>query len=80
MKITFPGRLHLNDIVGRLLGPDSTGVAYSVATGAEYDEENDHTTVTVRPAAPKELKNPNVVVDRWGQPWLSTVMTQKVPQ
>lgn len=80
MKLNFPGRLHLNEIIGRLLGPDTTDRAYSVATDAVYDEENDCTRVTVRPVGPAELKSPNIVIDRWGQPWVAKVMTQETSQ
>lgn len=75
MRLNFPGRLHLNDIIGRLLGPDMHH-AYAVAIDAEFDEENDRTRVTVRPVGPKELEQPGVLVDRWGQPWLRSVMTK----
>ena len=75
MKLNFPGRLNLNDIVGRLLGPDLHN-AYSVALDAEWDPTTDKTAVKVRPVAPKELKPPHVVVDKWGQPWLRDVMTK----
>lgn len=75
MKLNFPGRLQLNEIIGRLLGPDMYN-AYSVAVDAEWDSRKNVTQVKVRPVAPAELKTPNVVVDKWGQPWLTKVMSK----
>lgn len=76
MILHFKGRLNLNDIIGRLLGPD-TADGYVVALEAEYVDDLDKTRVTCRPVAPDELKTPNVVQDRWGQPWLRKVMEAK---
>lgn len=74
MKLNFPGQMRLNDIIGRLLGPDVHN-AYVVAYDAEYLPETDKTQVKCRPVGPGELQSPNVVVDKWGQPWLQTVLT-----
>lgn len=66
MKLSYPGKVTLEDVGGRIMGPDAHG-GYAIATDVQYQAEVDKTWVIFRPALPPDLAQGAFGYDRWGQ-------------
>lgn len=67
LTITYSTHLQPNEIIGRLLGPDTTG-AFVQAINLHYDIDTNKTRVDCRPVPQHELAH--LTRDSFGYYWL----------
>jgi len=64
LHLNYPGKIPAEDLVGRVMGPD-TGGGFTVVTAAAYQADANQTRAELRPMAPSEAAA--VQLDAFGQ-------------